>query len=221
MKPWVELGRTKTPGGGDMRLKQRDDEYSIVVDGVELMSSRVHGSEEALAEVACEELGGRKKPSVLVGGLGMGFTLRAALELLPSDASVMVAELVPQVAEWNRGPLASLAGEPLEDARVELKLADVGAVLRQSVGKFDAILLDVDNGPAALTSSGNSDLYGEPGVARLHRALRPGGRLAVWSAWAERDFEQRLRRQGFRARTVRVRARGNKGSRHVIFVGDK
>ena len=159
---------------------------------------------------------------MLVGGLGMGFTLRATLDLLPSDASVVVVELLPAVVEWNRGPLAPLAGEPLLDPRVTVLLGDVAVALQAAVGRFDAMLLDVDNGPAAFTESANAGLYTDQGLSSARKALKDGGVLAVWSAWDDRKFEQRLRYNGFRAEVSRVRARLKKGGpRHTIFLGHK
>ena len=222
MKPWELLGQTDTPDGSDMRLTVRDDEYVILVNGKTLMSSRTHGSEEALARLACEHVGGSERPRVLVGGLGMGFTLRATLDLLPPTAIVTVAELVPAVVEWNRGPLASLAGQPLRDRRVRIAVEDVGFTLRANPGRFDAILLDVDNGPDAFTSLNNHGLYDNAGVAAAYAALKMGGALAVWSAWEDRKFEQRLRFHGFIAQVDRVRARLKKGgAHHTIFLGIK
>ena len=205
-----------------MRLTVRDDEYVILVDGKTLMSSRTHGSEEALATLACRHVETSERPRVLVGGLGMGFTLRATLDVLPPYAIVTVAELVSAVVEWNRGPLASLAGHPLQDRRVRIKVEDVGFTLRANPGRFDAILLDVDNGPAAFTALSNHGLYDNAGVAATYAALRMGGALAVWSAWEDRKFEQRLRYHGFVAQVDRVRARLKKGgARHTIFLGVK
>ena len=222
MKPWEQLGQTCTPDGSDMRLTVRDGEYVILVNGKTLMSSRTHGSEEALATLACRHAGTLERPRVLVGGLGMGFTLRATLNLLPPKAIVTVAELVPAVVEWNRGPLASLAEHPLNDRRVRITIEDVGFTLRANPGRFDAILLDVDNGPAAFTALNNLGLYDNRGVAAAYAALRMGGALAVWSAWEDRKFEQRLRYHGFVAHVDRVRARLNKGgARHTIFLGLK
>ena len=222
MKPWEQLGQTCTPDGSDMRLTVRDGEYVILVNGKTLMSSRTHGSEEALATLACRHAGTLERPRVLVGGLGMGFTLRATLNLLPRKAIVTVAELVPAVVEWNRGPLASLAEHPLNDRRVRITVEDVGFTLRANPGRFDAILLDVDNGPAAFTALNNLGLYDNRGVAAAYAALRMGGALAVWSAWEDRKFEQRLRYHGFVAHVDRVRARLNKGgARHTIFLGLK
>ena len=222
MKAWELLGETRTPDGTDMRLTRRDDEYVILANGKPLMSSRMHGSEEALATLACGDLRKRDRPRVLVGGLGMGFTLRAVLDLLPSDAIVTVAELVPAVVDWNREPLAALAAHPLRDARVRVEIGDVGFTLRAGPDRFDAILLDVDNGPAAFTAAVNAGLYDNSGVAAAYAALRPRGTLAVWSAWDDRKFEQRLRYHGFDVDVARVRARLKKGGpRHTIFLGVK
>ena len=222
MKPWELLGQTVTPDGSDMSLTARDGEYIILVSGKTLMSSRTHGSEEALAALACRHLATWEQPRVLVGGLGMGFTLRATLDLLPSEASVTVAELVPAVVEWNRGPLASLAGNPLEDKRVRVEVEDVGCTLRANPDRFDAILLDVDNGPTAFTATANHGLYDNAGVTAAYAALRVGGTLAVWSAWDDRKFEHRLRFHGFEVQVDRVRARLKKGGvRHSIFLGVK
>ena len=205
-----------------MRLTARDGEFVILVDGKTLMSSRLHGSEEALAMAACQPLAQLEHPRVLVGGLGMGFTLRATLDLLPPSASVTVAELMPAVVEWNRGPLASLAGKPLEDARVQLEVGDVGDILRESRNRFDAILLDVDNGPTAFTATTNHTLYDNEGVAAAYASLSKRGVLAVWSAWDDRKFEYRLRFHGFSVQVDRVRARLKKGgARHTIFLGLK
>jgi spermidine synthase len=222
-KAWQLLGQTSTLDGSDMRLMVRDTEYVISVNGDTLMSSRTHGSEEALATLACQHMHAQERPRVLVGGLGMGFTLRAALDQLSSDAVVTVAELLPAVVEWNRGPLASLAGHPLHDRRVRVKAGeDVGFTLRGNTGQFDAIVLDVDNGPAAFTAPANHGLYGNTGVAAAYAALRAGGTLAVWSAWDDRKFEQRLRFHGFVTQVDRVRARLRKGGRwHTIFLGVK
>ena len=222
-RAWELLGQPETPDGSDIRLTVRDDEYVILVNGDTLMSSRTHGSEEALATVACRRVQSAERPRVLVGGLGMGFTLRAALDLLPPDAIVTVAELVAAVVAWNRGPLGALAGHPLNDPRVRIKTReDVGDTLRMNPGRFDAILLDVDNGPAAFTESANHGLYNNAGVAAAFAALRVGGALVVWSAWEDRKFEQRLRFHGFVAHVERVRARLKKGGRwHTIFLGLK
>jgi len=222
MKAWELLGETRAPDGTDMRLTRRDDEYVMLANGKPLMSSRMHGSEEALATMACRHVGRTERPRVLVGGLGMGFTLRAVLDALPSDAVVTVAELVPAVIEWNRELLAALAAHPLRDGRVRIEVADVGFTLRANPGRFDVVLLDVDNGPAAFTTITNDGLYDNGGVAAAYAALRPRGTLAVWSAWEDRKFEQRLRYHGFDVEVTRVRARLKKGGpRHTIFLGYK
>ena len=205
-----------------MALTRRDREYVILAAGKSLMSSRMHGSEEALATLACRQARTLEQPCVLIGGLGMGFTLRATLDLLPQDATVVVAELVPAVVEWNRGPLGPLADHPLKDTRVAVDVADVGATLRASRNRFDAVLLDVDNGPAAFTASDNAGLYDDRGLAAARAALKIGGVLAVWSASENRRFEQRLRYGRFAVEVERVRGRLKKGGpRHTIFLGHK
>jgi spermidine synthase len=222
VKPWELLGQTRAPDGADLSLTRRSGEYVILANGRSLMSSRMHGSEEALATIACARIGGRPEPRVLVGGLGMGFTLRATLDHLPGDAAVVVAELLPAVIEWNRGPLGPLAGHPLKDTRVEVVAGDVAVTLAASARAFDAILLDVDNGPAAFATSGNAGLYGDAGLAAARDALKPGGVLAVWSAREDRRFEQRLKYAGFRVEVERVRARLKQGGpRHTIFLGTR
>ena len=219
MKPWELLGETRTPDGKSLALTRRGNEYVIHADGKSLMSSRMHGSEEALAVFACRQLGARAEPCVLIGGLGMGFTLRATLDLLPRDATVVVAELVPAVVAWNRGPLGPLAGHPLADERVRLEVCDVADVLRASRDVFDAVLFDVDNGPRAFTARDNSGLYDDRGLAAARAALEPDGTLAVWSAWDDRKFEQRLRHAGFEVEVKRVRGRLKKGGPvHTIFL---
>ena len=222
MKAWELLGETRTPDDEAMTLTRRDNEYVILASGRSLMSSRMHGSEEALAALACRRARLLEQPCVLVGGLGMGFTLRAALDVLPARARVIVAELIPEVVEWNREPLGELAGHPLRDPRVRVVVEDVGFTLRAHPGRFDAIVLDVDNGPAAFTSRLNSSLYGAAGLAAAHAALALGGVLTVWSAWEDDGFTQRLQKQGFAAHSSRVRARREKrGAHHTIFVGVK
>ena len=222
MKPLELIGQTLTPNGIDMKLTRRANEYIILANGKSLMSSRMHGSEEALATLACRRLRTMEQPCVLVGGLGMGFTLRATLDFLPPDAMVIVAELVPAVVEWNRGPLGPLAGQPLKDRRVRVDVGDVAVTLSSGPGRFDAVLLDVDNSPAAFTSSDNARLYDDRGLAAARAALKIGGVLAVWSARDDRKFEQRLRYGGFTVEVERVRARLKKGGpRHTIFLGQK
>jgi spermidine synthase len=220
VKRWELLGEARTPDGTTMTLMRQDTEHVILAGGKSLMSSRMHGSEEALATFACAQLRRAEAPAVLVGGLGMGFTLRATLDLLPADATVVVSELVAGVVEWNRGPLAPLARHPLEDGRVMVEIGDVAATLRGSRNRFDAVLLDVDNGPDAFTASRNSALYDDRGLAAAHAALKADGVLAVWSAWEDRKFEQRLRYAGFTVTVERARARLKRGGpRHTIFLG--
>jgi spermidine synthase len=220
VKAWELLGRARTPDGDDMTLMRRGAEHIVLANGKPLMSSRMHGSEEALASLACRRARTLAEPCVLVGGLGMGFTLRATLDLLPALATVVVAELMPEVVDWNRGPLGPLAEHPLKDKRVQLVVGDVAVTLRSSPGRFDAVLLDVDNGPDAFTASQNAGLYDDRGLATIRRALKTGGVLAVWSAWEDRKFEQRLRYATFTVEVERVRGRLKKGGpRHTIFLG--
>jgi len=222
VKPFELLGQTLTPDGTAVKLVRRDDEYIMLAGGKPLMSSRTHGSEQALATIACQQVRSIPRSSLLIGGLGMGFTLRTALDALRPDAEILVAELVPAVVDWNRGPLGPLAGNPLQDPRVRLAVADVGDVLRDSRAKFDVVLLDVDNGPAAFSSAENSRLYSERGLAAARAALKPGGVLAIWSAQEDRKFEQRLRRGKFDVRVEQLRGRLKKGGpRHVIYLGQK
>ena len=205
-----------------MKLIRRGDEYIILVDGAILMSSRMHGSEEALATFACQRVRALEQPSVLIGGLGMGFTLRTTLDLLPQDATVVVAELVPAVVEWNRGPLGPLARHPLKDKRVRVETGDVVVTLRSGLGQFDAVLLDVDNGPTAFTASNNAGLYDNRGIAAARAALKTQGVLAVWAAQDDRKFEQRLRDGRFDVQVRRPRGRLKKGGpRHTIFLSHK
>jgi spermidine synthase len=219
MKAWERLATATMPDGGRLELYRHDGDYVIRVDGIELMTSRMHGSEDAMLALACPEP--PPDARVLVGGLGMGYTLAAALAMLPPKAAVTVAELIPEVVEWNRGPLASLANHPLDDPRTETVVGDVSQVIRQSKNRFDAILLDVDNGPDALVDRGNSRLYTPAGLAAAHRALRSAGGLAVWSLAGEPNFERRLRAAGFIPSTHRVAAHGKRGARHTVFVGRK
>lgn len=220
MKPWELLGEARAPDGTLLALTRRDREYVILADGKSLMSSRMHGSEEAAATFACQPLRGAAEPQVLIGGLGMGFTLRAALDSLPPGAVVTVAELVPAIVAWNAGPLGSLAGHPSKDPRVRVDASDVGVTLGANPGRFDAVVLDVDNGPSAFTSSDNAWLYDDRGLAVARAALTAGGVLSVWSARDDRRFTQRLRHAGFRVQVEHVRARLKQGGpRHTIFLG--
>ncbi len=227
MKPIHVLDCVATPDGRELVLYQRGDTFSIEVDRYHLMGSRAHGSEEDLARLALKAWGDGGAPRVLVGGLGMGFTLRATLDALDAQgaragAKVVLAEMFPAVVEWNRRHLGHLAGHPLADRRVQVEEGDVAERLKPGLPLFDLILLDVDNGPEAMTLEKNHDLYTPAGVGRLHRALQPGGVLAVWSADDEPRFVDRLRRGGFAAASHYVPARaGGKGGKHVIFVGRK
>lgn len=219
VKPWHLLARTRTPDGIELTLARHTSEYVIFADGQSLMSSRMHGSEEALGSIGCRRAGELTRPRVLVGGLGMGYTLRAALDVLPPSARIVVAELIPAVVDWNRGPLGALARHPLDDPRVRIQEGDVGAVMRSNPGRFDAVLLDVDNGPVALTARPNAGLYDREGVAVARGSLRPEGVLAVWSAGHDRAFEQRLRSAGFSVRRERVSGRLKQGGpRHTILI---
>lgn len=206
MKPTVQIAAARTPDGEELTLHRRDDEFSIRVGGQELMTSRASESERELARLGCAGVRARPDARVLVGGLGMGFTLREALDLLRPSAAVVVSELIPAVVEWNREHLGPLAGHPLRDRRVELKVGDVVEALRPAARAYDAILLDVDNGPEAFTSEGNSRLYGGDGLQMCMRALRKGGCLAVWSVAASPAFERRLRQQQLSFRRVPVPA---------------
>jgi spermidine synthase len=217
------LGQALSRDGTVMKLMRRSDEYIILANGKPLMSSRMHGSEEVLATLACQRAGELEQPCVLIGGLGMGFTLRATLDVLPPGAKVVVAELVPEVVEWNRGPLGALAEDPLKDPRVQVETDDVAITLSSRPGQFDAVLLDVDNGPAAFTSSpNNAGLYDDRGIALAFAALKMEGMLAVWSAREDRKFEQRLRHGRFDVEVQSVRGRLKSGGpKHTIFLGHK
>lgn len=223
MIPWQLIETVPGPAPGEqLRLMQRDTEFSIKIGNQELMNSRVFGSEEALAELACADLAAHRRPRVLIGGLGMGYTLAAALRVLPADGEIVVAELIPAVVRWNRGPLAHLAGHPLDDPRVKVEETDVAHAIRKSPRGFDAILLDVDNGPEGLTRKGNNWLYSLDGLGAAYAALRSGGILAVWSAGPDPGFTRRLVKIGFETAEKRVRARGAQGgARHVIWLAKR
>jgi spermidine synthase len=218
VKAWETIDRARAPDGAELVLARRGDEWVVRAAGRILMSSRVHGSEEALASLALARV--PRPRTILVGGLGLGFTLRAALDRLPADARAVVAELSPALVAWNRGPLAELAGRPLEDPRVRLQQADVRARIAEANGAFDAILLDVDNGPSALAHPANDALYGDRGVRACRDALRQGGVLAVWSAGPDEEYRARLERAGFTVDEEQVPARGAGGGgvRHLVFV---
>jgi spermidine synthase len=220
MIPWQLLDSAQVPGENEaLRLYRRGGEFSIRVEGSELMNSRVHGSEDAMAELACASIASLPCPEVLIGGLGMGFTLAAALNRLGAESRVVVAELVPAVVAWNRGPLGALAGRPLDDARVTVREVDVAQILRAGHQTYDAILLDVDNGPRGLTRKGNNRLYTQAGVDAAFAALRPGGVFTLWSAGPNRAFTRLLRQAGFNVAEKRARARGSRGGGyHTIWV---
>ncbi|GHG81619.1 hypothetical protein [Comamonas sp. JC664] len=221
MKPWETVDRAEAPGVGEITLVRRGDEYVFRVRGQTLMSSRQHGSEEALAKAGCAGLAERSNARVLVGGLGFGYTARAVLDTLGPDGRVTVAELLPVVVAWNRSHLAALAGAPLEDARVTVVEGDVGKHMARTAGAYDAILLDVDNGPSALTHPDNHGLYGRVGLAHAVQALRPGGVLGVWSAGPSPAFERRMEQAGFTVETLHPAAHGTKGTRHILFIGKR
>jgi len=221
MIPWVRLDVAAVPGGGELRLMRRGDEFSIMLGTNPLMNSRMSGSERALANLTCARLAGRPRPHLLIGGLGMGFTLRAALAALPAAATVVVAELVPAVIAWAHGPMADLFGTSLADPRVTLREADVAALIAKPDTAYDAILLDVDNGPDGLTQRGNDRLYSAAGLAAARAALRPGGVLAVWSVAPDAPFAQRLSQAGFAVEETRVHAHGRTGPRHTIWLATR
>jgi len=223
MIPWEFLGSAQVPGnGGKLSLYKRGGEFSIRINGCELMNSRVHGSEDALAELACARIADRPSPRVLIGGLGMGYTLAAALRMLGSGALVVMAELVPEVVKWNQGPLADLAGHPLQDSRVNIRIVDVAQIIQAEPRSYDAVLLDVDNGPEGLARKGNDWLYSRAGLDATFAALRTAGVLAVWSAVPNRDFARRLRQTGFKVDEHLVRARRSSGGgQHTIWIAER
>jgi spermidine synthase len=219
--PREHLGTAKVPGGAELKLFRRAGDFMIVLERNELMNSRMRGSEEALATMTLARLREPKAARLLVGGYGMGFTLRAALAALGPRAEVTVAELVPEILAWARGPMAALTAGCLDDPRVRLVEGDVADVMG-GTGSYDAILLDVDNGPDGLVRADNDRLYAPPGLAAAKAALRPGGILAIWSAGPDPAFARRLAQAGFAVEEVAVRARENgKGPRHVIWFARK
>ena len=219
MKVRELLATAPVPGGEELRLFRRDRDFMIVLDRNELMNSRMSGSEEQLAVLACARLANRTSPRLLIGGYGMGFTLRAALAVLPAGASVVVAELIPEIIAWARGPMAALTAGCLDDPRVTVVEGDVAAVIGAARGSYDAILLDVDNGPDGLTRAENDGLYSAAGLAAAKAALVRGGIFAVWSASDDPAFTRRLNANGFAAEPTRVRARSNgKGAQHTIWL---
>ena len=223
MIPWTLLDTVQVPGeGGELRLMRRGAEFSITLGANELMNSRRGGSEEALAAIACERIRARARPLILIGGLGMGFTLRAALAVLGTEARIVVAELVPAVVAWARSSMAEVFGKSLTDPRVSVREADVGDLIRSGRSPYDAILLDVDNGPEGLTRKSNDRLYDLEGLSAARAMLCPGGVLAVWSSGPNPGFTRRLRKSGFKVDEVRVRANGAwGGARHVIWIATR
>ena len=221
MKPTRLLASATTPDGTPLTLHEHDGTRSIRVGGVELMSTRQHHSEERLAELACAGLCGRQRAAVLIGGLGLGFTLRETLRHVATDATVFVAELVPAVIAWNRDPAHSLAADVIDDPRVEVIIGDVADVLAASSARFDAIMLDVDNGASGLTAKANDRLYSSKGLGGARAALRPRGRLAIWSADADPRFAARLEQAGFTVDAVKARTHPTGGSWNTIFVGTR
>ncbi|PLX53943.1 MAG: hypothetical protein C0611_02585 [Desulfobacteraceae bacterium] len=222
MKPRVRIATTRTPDGGEMVLYRHDRDFSIMINGQDLMHSRQHESELALARLGCAHLAGHKAPSILIGGLGMGYTLRQALDMLSPQAQVVVGELLGAVVEWNREFFGELNGQPLGDKRVDLKTGDIVELILRSKDRFDAILLDVDNGPSAMTDSSNRRLYNREGIRVCHRALREHGCLAVWSAEPSKKFEQFLMSCGFHVRRFRLPAyKGSKSQSRFVWVASE
>jgi len=229
MIPSTLLGTANIPNdGGVLRLTQRGNDFSIHLQGLrgELMNSRVHSSELALAELGCVHIKGFENTKVLVGGLGMGFTLAAALNATSLSSQVIVAELVPEVVEWNKGPLGECAGRPLDDKRAEVYVGDVADLFEAKQTKteettYDAVLLDVDNGPEGFTQAGNNNLYSIASLRAIGQTLNPNGVLAIWSAWHDPKFTQQLKKASFVVETKTVRAHKGKGSRHTIYLAKK
>ncbi len=222
MIPWSLLDTAQIPGGGELRLRRRGAEFAIMLDGNQLMSNRLSATEQALATIACEKFRTAKRPHILIGGLGMGFTLRAALTVLGPQARIAVAELVPAVVAWARDPMAEMFGGCLDDARVTIHKTDVGDLIRTGRSAYDAILLDVDNGPEGLSRKANDRLYDQNGLRAAYAALRPGGVLAIWSSKPNPDFTVLLRKTGFDVKEIPLRAQGPRGgARHFIWTATR
>jgi spermidine synthase len=219
VKKWTTVDRAQAPDGKTISLEEHDGSYAIRVDGIPLMSTRQHASEEKLAELACAHVRATRGARILIGGLGFGFTLKAALESLAPDATVAMAEILGAVIAWNRDPALPLAAKWLADPRVTVLQQDVGELIRESRGSFDSIILDVDNGPAALSTGGNVQLYEPAGLRRVRAALRPGGCMALWSVAPDPAFERRMAQAGFAVELQRCRSHGNSGRWHTLFVG--
>ena len=223
MRHWDLLGEAAIPDTGQsLFLYQGKDDFFIrLTGGYELMNSRKHGSEDALGTLPCQRLKQPGSARVLIGGLGMGFTLAAALKAIGADAMVTVAELIPAVVEWNRGPLGDRSGRPLEDARTRVYIGDVAELLQEKKAGFDVIALDVDNGPESMTRKANDWIYSMSGITAAGEALKPGGVLAYWSAGPDREFRDRLEHCGFAVEETGVRAHGKKGTRHIIWLATR
>ncbi|PWQ97855.1 hypothetical protein [Leucothrix pacifica] len=224
MIPWTLLGEAAIPNdGGVLRLTQRGDEFSIHLKGArgELMNSRVRCSERALADLGCAHIKQLENASVLVGGLGMGFTLEAALLATKASTQVTVAELVPDVIEWNKGDLGECAGRPLDNSRTVVYQGDVSALFKRKKQAYHAVLLDVDNGPEGFTHADNDSLYSLGSLRAIRETLYPSGMLAIWSAWNDPKFSAQLKKAGYKVRTQMVRAHKGKGSRHTIYLAAK
>ena len=224
MLPTTLLGTANIPNnGGELKLTQRGDEFSISLKGVGgiLMTSRVHGSEVALAELGCMHIQEKENTKVLVGGMGMGFTLAAALKATSKSSQVVVAELVPEVIEWNKGALGECAGRPLDDNRTQVQLGDVAELFKTKQATYDAVLLDVDNGPESFTHADNNKLYSSESLQAIHQTLKPGGVLAIWSSWHDPKFTLHLKKARFKVEAKTVRAHKGKGSRHTIYLARK
>jgi len=219
MKKWTSVDTAVMPDGKTISLNEHDGSYSVRVDGVDLMSTRRHASEEKIAELACAHAADIRGARVLIGGLGFGFTLKAALSALAADATVVMAEIVAAVVAWNRNPSYNLAADAMADPRVIVLQKDVADVIGESRGRFDSIILDVDNGPVALSTEGNRRLYDYKGLHSARTALRPSGCLAIWSAVPDPAFEKLMARVGFAVEVQRCRPHANSGGRHIIFVG--
>ena len=224
MTPWTLLGTAIIPNdGGELRLTQRDQEFSIHLKGArgELMNSRVRCSERALADLGCAHIAKKENAKVLVGGLGMGFTLDAALKATTDSSQVIVTELVPEVVEWNKGPLGECAEKPLDNARAKVHLGDVAGLFKAKRPTYDAVLLDVDNGPEGFTHANNNSLYSIKSLKAIHDSLNANGVLAIWSAWFDEKFSAQLKKSGFKVSNETVRAHKGKGSRHTIYLAKK
>lgn len=223
MIPWKVLDSAKVPGGDEvLRLKQRGAEFVINLGDNQLMSNRLSATEQALATMACDHLRSAKAPKILIGGLGMGFTLRAALKILGPQARIEVAELVPEVVKWARGPMAEIFAGCLDDPRTKIHVKDVGELIRAARLEYDAILLDVDNGPEGLSRVANDALYDDKGLRAAHAALKPGGVLAIWSSAPHAEFAARLRKTKFAVKEIAVRAKGPRGgAQHLIWTATR